>query len=63
LLIITPSSRRGAARKDHYLPASLVDRQFAAREPPEGQADVIAMPAEADPGFAIPGLATELARR
>jgi gluconokinase len=54
---------RVAARKDHYMPASLVDSQFAALEPPDGETDVITMPAEADLASAIPKLAAELTQR
>ena len=54
---------RVAARKDHYMPASLVDSQFAALEPPDGETDVITMPAEADLAVAIPKLAAKLAGR
>ena len=39
---------RVAARKNHYMPASLVDSQFAALEPPEGEGDVVTAPADAD---------------
>ena len=38
------SARRG--RKDHYMPASLVDRQFAALEPPRDDPGVIEVSAE-----------------
>jgi gluconokinase len=36
-------------RKGHYMPASLVDSQFATLEEPEGEADVITIAADADP--------------
>jgi gluconokinase len=52
---------RVAARKGHYMPASLVDSQFAALEPPSGEPDVIATPANADLGATIPPLAARLA--
>jgi gluconokinase len=39
---------RVAARKGHYMPASLVDSQFAALESPEGEADVLTLRADAD---------------
>ena len=39
---------RVAARKNHYMPASLIDSQFAALEPPEGEGDVVTMAADAD---------------
>ena len=37
--------KRVAARKGHYMPASLVDSQFAALEAPAGEADVLTVPA------------------
>jgi gluconokinase len=40
--------RRVAARKGHYMPASLVDSQFSALEPPEGEPDVLTLSAEGD---------------
>ena len=39
---------RVAARPSHYMPASLVDSQFATLEPPRDESDVIAWPADAD---------------
>ena len=54
---------RVASRRDHYMPASLVDSQFATLEPPDGEADVIAMAADADLDAAIPKLAAELKAR
>jgi len=39
---------RVAARKGHYMPASLIDSQFAALESPEGEKDVVTFPADAD---------------
>ena len=54
---------RVAGRKGHYMPASLVDSQFAALEPPDGETDVVTMAADADLAPAIPKLAAELARR
>ena len=39
---------RVAARKGHYMPASLIDSQFAALESPEGESDVVTIPADAD---------------
>ncbi|MBV8440803.1 MAG: SMP-30/gluconolactonase/LRE family protein, partial [Hyphomicrobiales bacterium] len=53
---------RVAGRKGHYMPASLVDSQFAALEPPDGETDVVTMAADAGLAFAIPELAAELAR-
>ena len=53
---------RVAGRKGHYMPASLVDSQFAALEPPDGETDVVTMAADADLVSAIPEVAAELAR-
>jgi gluconokinase len=39
---------RVAARKGHYMPASLIDSQFATLESPEGEKDVVTFPADAD---------------
>jgi gluconokinase len=39
---------RVAGRKGHYMPASLVDSQFAALESPEGEGDVVTIAADAD---------------
>lgn len=39
---------RVAARKNHYMPASLVDSQFATLEDPKGEPSVIAIPADGD---------------
>jgi carbohydrate kinase (thermoresistant glucokinase family) len=35
---------RQAARPGHFMPAALVDSQFATLEPPEGEEDVLALP-------------------
>lgn len=37
--------RRLRARPHHYMPPSLVDSQFATLEPPEGERDVLTIPA------------------
>ena len=54
----TPEEMRArvAGRVGHYMPASLVDSQFAALEPPDGEADVIATSADADLDVEIPRL-------
>jgi gluconokinase len=39
---------RVAQRKGHFMPASLIDSQFAALESPEGEADVATIPADAN---------------
>lgn len=54
---------RVAGRRGHYMPASLVDSQFATLEPPDGEPDVIVIPADADLDAAIPKLAAELKGR
>jgi gluconokinase len=51
---------RVAGRRDHFMPASLVDSQFATLEPPDGEPDVVVTPADADLDAAIPKLAAEL---
>jgi gluconokinase len=38
---------RVALRKGHYMPASLVDSQFATLESPEGESDVVTLAADA----------------
>ena len=48
-------------RPGHYMPASLVESQFAALEPPEGEADVIAAPADMDLKRGVAALAARLA--
>jgi len=45
---------RVAGRRGHYMPASLIDSQFAALESPEAEADVITMVADADFETALP---------
>ena len=52
--------RRVSGRKGHYMPASLVDSQFAGLEQPRDEADVIEAPAEADLEVMIPRLAAAL---
>jgi gluconokinase len=39
---------RVAGRKGHYMPASLIDSQFATLESPEGEADVVTLAADVD---------------
>jgi gluconokinase len=45
--------RRVAERRDHYMPASLVDSQFATLEPPAGEDDVITLSADASLAEAV----------
>ena len=51
---------RVAGRRDHFMPASLVDSQFATLEAPDGEPDVVVTPADADLDAEIPRLAAEL---
>jgi gluconokinase len=51
---------RVARRRDHFMPASLVDSQFATLEPPDGEPDVVVTPADADLDAEMPKLAAEL---
>jgi gluconokinase len=53
---------RVAGRRGHYMPASLVDSQFATLEAPVGEPDVVTIGADADLDVAIPQLAAELTR-
>ena len=53
---------RVAGRRGHYMPASLVDSQFATLEPPVGEKDVVAIGADADLDSAIPKLIAKLER-
>ena len=46
--------RRVGERKGHYMPASLVDSQFAALEPPAGEDDVVTLAADASLAEALP---------
>ncbi len=60
----TPEAMRArvGSRKDHYMPASLVDSQFATLEPPQGETDVVKLAAEAKLPEAVIALAPTLAR-
>lgn len=51
---------RVGTRHGHYMPASLVDSQFAALEPPHAEPDVVIMPCDADLDAAIPSLVARL---
>ena len=51
---------RVAGRIGHYMPASLVDSQFAALEPPRDEPDVITISADADLDAEIPMLVERL---
>ncbi|MBV8473546.1 MAG: gluconokinase, partial [Hyphomicrobiales bacterium] len=51
---------RVGRRPGHYMPASLVDSQFAALEPPRDEADVVTIGADADLATTIPGLAARV---
>jgi gluconokinase len=54
---------RVAERKGHYMPASLVDSQFAALESPEGESDVVTIPADADLSRVLDETIERLSRR
>jgi len=47
-------------RPGHYMPASLVDSQFAALESPEGEGGVITLAADADLGPVLPDIVQQL---
>jgi carbohydrate kinase (thermoresistant glucokinase family) len=51
---------RVASRKGHYMPASLVDSQFASLEPPDGEPDVVAAAADSDLDAEVAGIAARL---
>lgn len=51
---------RVAGRQGHFMPASLVDSQFATLKSPEGEPGVTVMAADADLDAAIPQLAAKL---
>jgi gluconokinase len=53
---------RVAARAGHFMPASLVDSQFAALERPDGEADVFTLAADADLERVMPDLVDRLRR-
>jgi gluconokinase len=54
---------RVAERKGHYMPASLIDSQFAALEPPEGEGDVVTLAADADLASDLDETIERLSRR
>ncbi len=54
---------RVAGRRGHYMPASLVESQFAALEPPQGERDVIETPADGNLEAEIPKLTARLRSR
>jgi gluconokinase len=53
--------RRVASRRGHYMPASLIDSQFATLEPPTSEDDVVTVAADADPARAVPEALRRLA--
>ena len=61
-LAATPEAmrRRVSGRSGHYMPASLVDSQFATLEPPNGEGDVIEIKADTDLTRTVPRLAAWL---
>jgi gluconokinase len=54
---------RVSSRPGHYMPASLVDSQFATLELPDDEPDVITLDADADIVHALPGVIAELSLR
>jgi gluconokinase len=55
---------RVAGRKGHYMPASLIESQFATLEPPTSdETDVIRLPADADLEAALPVVLSRLGLR
>ena len=54
---------RVAARKGHYMPASLIDSQFATLESPEGEPDVVTLDAGADLDAALGNVIRALRER
>ena len=51
---------RVAARRGHYMPASLIDSQFAALESPEAEPDVATLAADADLAASLPRVIARL---
>jgi len=51
---------RVGSRRGHYMPASLVESQFATLEPPLNEGDVLTAPADMDLETEIPKLAARL---
>ncbi len=52
--------QRVAGRKGHYMPASLVDSQFATLEPPDSEPDVVTIAADADLARDLPAIVASL---
>lgn len=61
-LAATPEAMRArvASRSEHYMPAALVDSQFATLEPPRGEGDVIEIAADTDLATSVSRLAARL---
>jgi carbohydrate kinase (thermoresistant glucokinase family) len=61
-LAATPEAMRVRVtrRHEHYMPASLVDSQFATLEPPRCEGDVIEIDADSDLATTVPQLAARL---
>ncbi|MGD0719746.1 MAG: gluconokinase [Roseiarcus sp.] len=53
---------RVAGRERHFMPASLIDSQFATLESPEAELDVVTLAANADLAQALPGVIERLAQ-
>ena len=59
----TEAQRRMRVRLDHFMPASLVDSQFEALEPPDGEADVLSVTALSNPSATARAVAERIANR
>jgi gluconokinase len=55
------AAERIAARKDHFMPASLTDSQFAALEPPAADENAVKLDATSDPAELVAQAASLLA--
>lgn len=56
------AAARVAARKGHFMPASLIDSQFAALEPPSPDEDALTLDAIRDPAELVAFAASEISR-
>ena len=56
------AAARVAARQDHFMPASLIDSQFAALEPPTPDETVLTLDATQDPAELVAFAAAEIGR-
>jgi gluconokinase len=56
------AAARVAARKGHFMPASLIDSQFAALEPPAADENALTLDAAGDPAELVAFAASEISR-